>query len=73
MMVNGPREPGVGAELISPAESLNYEKELNNVRGDRMNSLASGSSDVDTDERERDIAVRIMINIKIVQIVTIIK
>ncbi|KAK0079710.1 hypothetical protein PV325_000900 [Microctonus aethiopoides] len=57
MMVNGPREPGVGAELISPAESLNYEKELNNViTGDRMNSLASGSSDVDTDERERDIA-----------------
>ncbi|KAK0175611.1 hypothetical protein PV327_009351 [Microctonus hyperodae] len=54
MMVNGPREPGVGAELISPAESLNYEKELNNVTGDRMNSLASGSSDID--ERERDIA-----------------
>ncbi|XP_011500826.1 PREDICTED: SH3 domain-binding protein 5 homolog isoform X2 [Ceratosolen solmsi marchali] len=50
--VNGPREPGVGAELITPEESLNYEEELNKIRVSRVNSIAS--SEQDADDRNQD-------------------
>lgn len=52
IVANGPREPGVGAELITPEESLNYEAELNKIKISRMNSIAS--SDPDLDDREKD-------------------
>ncbi|XP_012282767.1 SH3 domain-binding protein 5 homolog [Orussus abietinus] len=52
MVVSGPREPGVGAELISSADSLNYDAELNKVNVSRINSLAS--SEPDTDDRAQD-------------------
>ncbi|XP_043270635.1 SH3 domain-binding protein 5 homolog [Venturia canescens] len=53
MVANGPREPGVGAELVSPEDSLNYETELNKVSISRVNSLAS-SSDPDAEDRNKD-------------------
>ncbi|XP_043460956.1 SH3 domain-binding protein 5 homolog [Leptopilina heterotoma] len=52
IVANGPREPGVGAELITPEESLNYEAELNKIKISRINSIAS--SDPDLDDREKD-------------------
>lgn len=52
IVANGVREPGVGAELISPADSLNYEDELKKINVSRMNSVAS--SDLDMDERTKD-------------------
>ncbi|XP_024945540.1 uncharacterized protein LOC107272480 isoform X2 [Cephus cinctus] len=54
MVANGPREPGVGAELISPPESLNYQAELNKLNISRINSLASSSNETDIDDRARD-------------------
>lgn len=54
-MTKGPREPGVGAELTSPTESLSYEAELDKLSLSRMNSLAS--SEPDTDERAQDFDV----------------
>jgi hypothetical protein len=55
MVVNGPREPGVGAELITPDESLNYEDELNKIRISRVNSIASSEQDID--DRNQDFEV----------------
>ncbi|KAH0552629.1 SH3 domain-binding protein 5 homolog [Cotesia glomerata] len=52
IMVNGPREPGVGAELITPDGSLDYKDELNRVTAGRLDSL---TSETDSDERARDI------------------
>ncbi|XP_046604546.1 uncharacterized protein LOC124297491 [Neodiprion virginianus] len=51
-MTKGPREPGVGAELISPTASLSYEAELDKLSLSRINSLASSEPDID--ERTRD-------------------
>ncbi|XP_057335800.1 SH3 domain-binding protein 5 homolog [Microplitis mediator] len=53
IMVNGPREPGVGAELITPDASLDYKDELNRVTAGRLSSLTN--SEADSDERTRDI------------------
>lgn len=61
MVINGPREPGVGAELVTPDESLNYQDELNKVRISRVNSIAS--SDQDIDDREQDFEVSISVTI----------
>lgn len=54
-MTKGPREPGVGAELISPTESLSYENELDKLSLSRINSLASSEPDID--ERAQDFEV----------------
>lgn len=56
MVANCPREPGVGAELISPEGSLNYEAELNKVSISRLNSLAS-SGEPDIEDRSKDFDV----------------
>lgn len=53
IMVNGPREPGVGAELISHDENLNYTDELNKITVSRLNSTASSEPDID--DRAQDI------------------
>ena len=55
IVANGPREPGVGAELVTPDESLNYQEELNKVRVSRVNSIASSEQDVE--DRSRDFEV----------------
>ncbi|KAJ8675891.1 hypothetical protein QAD02_011677 [Eretmocerus hayati] len=52
IVANGPREPGVGAELVTPDESLDYLEALNKVRISRVNSIAS--SDQDLDDRSQD-------------------
>ncbi|XP_012255680.2 SH3 domain-binding protein 5 homolog [Athalia rosae] len=52
IMTKGPREPGVGAELQSPTESLSYEAELDKLSLSRINSIAS--SEPDLEERHRD-------------------
>ncbi|XP_001603858.2 SH3 domain-binding protein 5 homolog [Nasonia vitripennis] len=52
IVANGPREPGVGAELVTPDESLNYQEELNKVRISRVNSIASSEQDID--DRNQD-------------------
>ncbi|XP_034174927.2 uncharacterized protein LOC117601831 [Osmia lignaria lignaria] len=35
-IANGPREPGVGAELVSPQKTSNYDLEFNQLNGDRI-------------------------------------
>ena len=55
IIVNGPREPGVGAELVTSKESLNYQDELNQIRLSRVNSIAS--SEADFDDRYQDFEV----------------
>ena len=57
MVANGPREPGVGAELTSPESSLSYEDQMNKVSIVRLNSIAS-SSEPDIDDRAKDFDVR---------------
>ncbi|XP_014207565.1 SH3 domain-binding protein 5 homolog [Copidosoma floridanum] len=52
ILANGPREPGVGAELVTPDECFNYEEELNKLKISRVNSIAS--SDQDLEDRIQD-------------------
>ncbi|KZC08177.1 PREDICTED: SH3 domain-binding protein 5 homolog [Dufourea novaeangliae] len=35
-IANGPREPGVGAELVSPQKTLNYDLEVNQLNDNRI-------------------------------------
>lgn len=56
MVASGPREPGVGAELTSPEDSLNYDNGLDKVSISRVNSIAS-SSDPDGEDRNKDFDV----------------
>ncbi|OAD53399.1 SH3 domain-binding protein 5 like protein, partial [Eufriesea mexicana] len=36
---NGPREPGVGAELVSPQKSSNYDIEFNQLNGNKVKDI----------------------------------
>lgn len=48
----------MGAELVTPDESLNYQEELNKVRISRVNSIASSEQDID--DRSQDFEVIIL-------------
>ncbi|XP_031828576.1 uncharacterized protein LOC116425251 [Nomia melanderi] len=37
----GPREPGVGAELVSPQKTLNYDIEFNQINDNRMKDITN--------------------------------
>ena len=55
LLVNGPREPGLGAELETPEENLNYQDDLQKLTLTRVNSVAS--SEADFDDRAQDLEV----------------
>ncbi|XP_053986028.1 uncharacterized protein LOC128880223 [Hylaeus volcanicus] len=38
-IANGPREPGVGAELVSPQKTSNYDTELNQLNSSRVKDI----------------------------------
>lgn len=38
-IANGPREPGVGAELVSPQKSSNYDIEFNQLNGNKVKDI----------------------------------
>ncbi|XP_078038851.1 uncharacterized protein LOC144471042 isoform X2 [Augochlora pura] len=40
-IANGPREPGVGAELVSPQKSLNYNMEFNQLNDNRIKEVTT--------------------------------
>ncbi|XP_003700305.1 uncharacterized protein LOC100881374 [Megachile rotundata] len=40
-IANGPREPGVGAELVSPQKTSNYDLEFNQLNDDRIKDNAN--------------------------------
>ncbi|XP_076181353.1 uncharacterized protein LOC143153742 [Ptiloglossa arizonensis] len=40
-IANGPREPGVGAELVSPQKTLNYETEFNQLNNNRIKDITN--------------------------------
>nr|XP_033339638.1 uncharacterized protein LOC117228084 isoform X1 [Megalopta genalis]XP_033339639.1 uncharacterized protein LOC117228084 isoform X2 [Megalopta genalis] len=40
-IANGPREPGVGAELVSPQKSLNYDIEFNQLNDNRIKDITT--------------------------------
>lgn len=47
----------MGAELVTPDESLNYQEELNKVRISRVNSIASSEHDVDDRTQDFEVSV----------------
>ncbi|XP_076660906.1 SH3 domain-binding protein 5 homolog isoform X2 [Halictus rubicundus] len=40
-IANGPREPGVGAELVSPQKTLNYDIEFNQLHDNRIKDVTN--------------------------------
>ncbi|KOC69328.1 SH3 domain-binding protein 5 like protein [Habropoda laboriosa] len=40
-IANGPREPGVGAELVSPRKTSNYDIEFNQLNGNKIKDITS--------------------------------
>lgn len=57
ILANGPREPGVGAELVTPPEEcLNYEEDLERYTLTRVDSLTSSEPEID--DRVHDFEVR---------------
>ncbi|CAK9801027.1 SH3 domain-binding protein 5 homolog [Anthophora plagiata] len=40
-IANGPREPGVGAELVSPRKTSNYDIEFNQLNGNKIKDITN--------------------------------
>lgn len=40
-IANGPREPGVGAELVSPQKIVNYDMEFSQLNGNTMKDITN--------------------------------
>ncbi|XP_066582025.1 SH3 domain-binding protein 5 homolog isoform X2 [Prorops nasuta] len=53
ILFNGPREPGVGAELVNVEENLHYETVFNKLKVGKVSSFASNESK--NEERKTDI------------------
>lgn len=60
IVANGPREPGVGAELIGTGQSLSFvEAELNKIPISRMDSLASSDTDIEDINQDFEVSYKI--------------